>query len=56
MLRDAFMDAIGSPMRFTNATIDQPGKPIAMPQASLPAQEISEGSTERLSLFPCPEC
>ena len=30
MLRDAFMDAIGSPMRFTNATIDQPGKPIAM--------------------------
>jgi len=30
MVRDAFMDAIGSPMRFTNATIDQPGKPIAM--------------------------
>jgi anaerobic selenocysteine-containing dehydrogenase len=30
MLRDAFMDAIGSPMRFTNATIDQPGKPVAM--------------------------
>jgi len=30
MLRDAFMDAIGSPMRFSNATIDQPGKPIAM--------------------------
>jgi anaerobic selenocysteine-containing dehydrogenase len=30
MLRDAFMDAIGSPMRFTNATIDQPGKPISM--------------------------
>ena len=30
MLREAFMDAIGSPMRFTNATIDQPGKPIAM--------------------------
>ncbi|MGD2127765.1 MAG: molybdopterin-dependent oxidoreductase [Lysobacterales bacterium] len=30
MTRHAFMDAIGSPMRFTNATIDQPGKPIAM--------------------------
>jgi hypothetical protein len=30
MLRDAFMDAIRSPMRFSNATIDQPGKPIAM--------------------------
>lgn len=30
MVRDAFMDAIGSPMRFSNATIDQPGKPIAM--------------------------
>jgi anaerobic selenocysteine-containing dehydrogenase len=30
MARDAFMDAIGSPMRFTNATIDQPGKPISM--------------------------
>jgi len=30
MLREAFMDAIGSPMRFTNATIDQPGKPISM--------------------------
>ena len=30
MLREAFMDAIGSPMRFSNATIDQPGKPIAM--------------------------
>jgi anaerobic selenocysteine-containing dehydrogenase len=30
MLRDAFMDALGSPMRFTNATIDQPGKPISM--------------------------
>jgi anaerobic selenocysteine-containing dehydrogenase len=30
MIRDAFMDAIGSPMRFTNATIDQPGKPISM--------------------------
>ena len=30
MARDAFMDAIGSPMRFSNATIDQPGKPIAM--------------------------
>jgi anaerobic selenocysteine-containing dehydrogenase len=30
MVRDAFMDAIGSPMRFTNATIDQPGKPVAM--------------------------
>jgi anaerobic selenocysteine-containing dehydrogenase len=30
MLREAFMDALGSPMRFTNATIDQPGKPIAM--------------------------
>ena len=26
----AFMDAIGSPMHFTNGTIDQPGKPIAM--------------------------
>lgn len=30
MTRQAFMDAIGSPMRFSNATIDQPGKPIAM--------------------------
>lgn len=30
MLREAFMDAIGSPMRFSNATIDQPGKPISM--------------------------
>ncbi len=30
MLRDAFMDALGSPLRFTNATIDQPGKPISM--------------------------
>ena len=30
MTRLAFMDAIGSPMRFSNATIDQPGKPIAM--------------------------
>ena len=30
MLREAFMDAVGSPMRFTNATIDQPGKPISM--------------------------
>lgn len=30
MLRDAFMDAIGSPLRFSNATIDQPGKPISM--------------------------
>lgn len=30
MLRDAFMDAVGSPMRFSNASIDQPGKPIAM--------------------------
>ena len=30
MTRHAFMDAIGSPMHFTNATIDQPGKPIAM--------------------------
>ena len=30
MLRDSFMDAIGSPMRFSNATIDQPGKPISM--------------------------
>lgn len=30
MLREAWMDAIGSPMRFTNATIDQPGKPISM--------------------------
>lgn len=30
MTRHAFMDAIESPMRFTNATIDQPGKPIAM--------------------------
>jgi len=30
MTRAAFMDAIGSPMRFSNATIDQPGKPIAM--------------------------
>ncbi len=26
----AFMDAIGSPMRFTSATIDQPGKAIAL--------------------------
>jgi anaerobic selenocysteine-containing dehydrogenase len=26
----AFMDAIKSPMRFTSATIDQPGKPMAM--------------------------
>jgi hypothetical protein len=48
MLRDAFMYAIGSPMRFSNATIDRPGRPISMPQASQPAQEISEGSTERL--------
>lgn len=30
MTRHAFMDAIESPMRFSNATIDQPGKPIAM--------------------------
>jgi anaerobic selenocysteine-containing dehydrogenase len=30
MARHGFMDAIGSPMRFSNATIDQPGKPIAM--------------------------
>ncbi len=30
MAREAFMDALGSPMRFSNATIDQPGKPIAM--------------------------
>ena len=30
MTRHAFMDAIQSPMRFSNATIDQPGKPIAM--------------------------
>lgn len=30
MARQAFMDAIGSPMRFNNGTIDQPGKPIAM--------------------------
>jgi len=30
MTRHAFMDAINSPMRFSNATIDQPGKPIAM--------------------------
>jgi len=30
MMREAFMDAIGSPMRFSNATIDQPGKPISM--------------------------
>jgi len=30
MLREAFMDAVGSPMRFSNATIDQPGKPISM--------------------------
>ena len=30
MTRHAFMDSIGSPMHFTNATIDQPGKPIAM--------------------------
>ncbi len=30
MMRHAFMDAIDSPMRFTNGTIDQPGKPIAM--------------------------
>jgi anaerobic selenocysteine-containing dehydrogenase len=30
MARHAFMDAIDSPMRFSNATIDQPGKPIAM--------------------------
>ncbi len=30
MTRHAFMDAIDSPMRFSNATIDQPGKPIAM--------------------------
>ncbi len=26
----ALMDAIGSPMRFTSATIDQPGKPMSM--------------------------
>lgn len=30
MTRHAFMEAIGSAMHFTNATIDQPGKPIAM--------------------------
>jgi len=30
MMRHGFMDAIHSPMRFANATIDQPGKPIAM--------------------------
>lgn len=30
MTRAAFMDAMGSTMHFTNATIDQPGKPIAM--------------------------
>ena len=30
MTRAAFMEAIGSSMVFTNATIDQPGKPIAM--------------------------
>ena len=30
MTRHAFMEAVGSPMHFTNATIDQPGKPIAM--------------------------
>lgn len=30
MTRQAFMGSIGSPMLFTNATIDQPGKPIAM--------------------------
>jgi anaerobic selenocysteine-containing dehydrogenase len=30
MTRHAFMEALGSPMHFTNATIDQPGKPIAM--------------------------
>ena len=30
MTRHAFMEAIDSPMHFTNATIDQPGKPIAM--------------------------
>jgi len=30
MMRHAFMDAIDSPMRFTNGSIDQPGKPIAM--------------------------
>lgn len=30
MTRHAFMDAIDSPMRFTNGSIDQPGKPIAM--------------------------
>lgn len=30
MTRQAFMSAIGSPMMFSNATIDQPGKPIAM--------------------------
>ncbi len=30
MTRHAFLEAIGSPMHFTNATIDQPGKPIAM--------------------------
>jgi anaerobic selenocysteine-containing dehydrogenase len=30
MTRHSFMDAINSPMRFSNATIDQPGKPIAM--------------------------
>lgn len=26
----AFMDAIGSPMRFTSGSIDQPGKPVAV--------------------------
>ncbi len=30
MTRHAFMGSLGSPMMFTNATIDQPGKPIAM--------------------------
>ncbi len=30
MTRQAFMGGLGSPMMFTNATIDQPGKPIAM--------------------------
>ena len=34
MTRHAFMDAIESPMRFSNATIDQPGKPIAMAKES----------------------